>query len=200
MKHFLIPLLCLAMLLCIAGCTGSDSNLETPPATLPSTPAPTTTAPTTQPALPTQTTTPTTQPTLPTTVPTVPAPTVGATCPPIEGDQYWGEFRGKRFSNPTGISEPVTSIRLYSDGTCKYSLSIFSSSWPGSTVWSFDGEYLYIGSVESGYYSTFLYVGADDPNESKLIFVKSDHDRNYFSSLPDGQEFTFGGIMEWESE
>ena len=188
MKQILILFLCLALVICAIGCNRSDSNLETPPATSQSTPAPTTTAPTTQPTPP------------PTTVPTTPAPTIVPTCPPVEGDLYWGEFRGKGFKNPNGLDAPIRSMVLYSDGTCEYKLAITSSSWPGPTVWTFDGEYLYIGRLESGEYSIFRYVGAEDPNESKLIYVKSDHDLYSFSRLPDGQEFNFGGILRWPTE
>lgn len=185
---FVTLLLCLIIVFCITGCQGTNLNAQDPSTNFTSTPAPTTAAPTTQPTPP------------PTTVPTTAAPTIGPTCPPVEGDQYWGEFLGKGFRNPKGIGEPVSAIMLYSSGSCRYNLSIYSSEWDPTRVWTFDGEYLYIGSIESGTYSTLLYVGAEDPNESKLVFIKSDHDLPHFDRLPDGQEFIFGGIMRWTQE
>lgn len=207
MKQFLIPLLCLAILIAIAGCADSHVNIETNSAMASTTPASTITAPTTQPVPTTQATNRTTRPSRPPTEPTppppvefVPNPTISSDDSPVKGDLYWGEFEGKRFLNIDGYFEPVVQVVLYTDGTCKYTLSMFSSSVAGPTVWSFDGEYLYIGSVESGSYSVFLHVGAEDPNKSKLIFIKSDHDMGYFCQLPDGQEFAFGGVLYWEEE
>lgn len=185
MKQFCILFLCLAIMVCAVGCWEANVNLETPPATSLSTPSTTTAGPTTQPAPP------------PTTESTAPVPTIGPTCPPIADDMYWGKYRAKVFSNPTGMDAPVSALALFSDGSCEYKLSIFSSTWPSPTVWSFDGEYVYIGNVESGKYSIFRYEGAEDSSQTKLIFVKSDHDLNDFARLPDGQEFYYEGVVYW---
>ena len=141
-------------------------------------------------------------PIAPSTDPSIPSstPTVNPTCPPVDGDIYWGDFRGKGFKVETEeISSPVELIRLYSNGSCEFTISGFLSTIPSPTVWCFDGNYLYIGIVDAGKYSTFLYEGTEDPIESKLIFVKSDHDLNHFNRLQDGQIFMFAGIIRWET-
>ena len=93
----------------------------------------------------------------------------------------------------------VWRIILYADGTCEFATSVFSSYPPTvSWIWTFDGEYLYLGDIESGSYCTFLYVDAEDPYESKLIYAKTDCETSPFYGVPDGQVFNFSGIKWWE--
>ena len=193
-KLFSITLAILMLLSLLGGCrsAGIDATANQPTATLTKTPA---TGSTTVPTVPTtQATTP------PTTIPTTaPEPTVPETCPPVEGDIYWGEFYGKGFTHPNEKYTGVQRIRLFADGTCYYSSPIYSSSWPTVySTWTFDGEYLYIGNVESGPYCKFLYAGAENPYESKLIYVETENEIHAFCHTPNGEEWIFEGIRRWE--
>ena len=196
MKLTRILILTLTMIFCIAGCRTAEVYLSTPTHShsIPTTAKPTTVPTTTTVPATTNTTTPIT-----TGPATVPQPTVPETCPPVEGDIYWGDFYGKGFKLPEMNPDGIQYIRLFSDGTCYYTTPPVSSFAPTIyTTWSFDGEYLYIGDVASGYYCTFRYVGALNPYESKLIYVKTEQRLDAFRTTPDGTEWIFDGIKKWE--
>lgn len=195
MKPIWILILTLATILGIAGCravpptstgpmgTPSTTTLPKPTATVPTTTAVPTVPPTTQTAVPT----------------TAPQPTIGETCPPVEGDIYWGDFYGKGFKHSDGIYGEIPRIRLFADGTCWYQTSVYSNYAPSVYgTWTFDGTYLYIYDIEPDMYCTFLYVGAENPYESKLVYVKTEHEAEPFFRAPDGDEWIFDGIKRWE--
>lgn len=169
MKRIWTVLLCFTIVLSVAGCDLSPTNIATPPDGVSSTA-------------------------------TTTMPVIGPTCPPVSNDQHWAAFQAKRYIKSESDYPWIQSITLYCDGVCTYEANYLSSSFPSPTVWSFDGEYLYIGSVESNVYATFQYIPADGLSDSTLVFKKTGCENRFFERLHDGQVFFFSGIIPWETE